>query len=221
VRWPVDKVIISQGVVPGHVALDFAANMGMPVLAPVSGVVWAVGTNPKYEGGLYVIIREDHQDGWEYYTGHHSRILVQPGQHVTEGQQIAEIGATGKATGPHTHFQVRKRGAGDLLDPEWVYTQRNKKENIMHNYNRIVPPEQVRQRYREVLGREPESEAVLQNRTDGELWEAMARENRAVVVKTQKQVTEANRIADELRKQVGTSVDEVTINGVQFVRKGK
>lgn len=128
--WPVKNYTLTQGVSPTHIAYDLAAPAGTPVLAPVTGTVIAIGSNPNYVGGLYVIIREDHPDGWEYYTGHHSAIVTTIGKRVTEGQQIARIGQTGTATGPHTHFQIRQRNGGNLMSPQYVYEQRNKGDGM-------------------------------------------------------------------------------------------
>lgn len=123
--WPLKEFTLTQRVSPTHIAHDMAAPTGTPVLAPVTGTVIDIGSNPNYIGGLYVIIREDHPDSWEYYTGHHSAILVSPGQRVSEGQVVARIGQTGQATGPHTHFQIRQRNGGNLMHPQFVYENRN------------------------------------------------------------------------------------------------
>lgn len=125
-KWPVtDPVVISQGFSTAHPAYDFAESFNAPVFAPVDGTVIAIGTDPKYRGGLYVVIREDHPDQYEYYAGHHNKLLVSVGERVHEGQLVARIGATGLATGPHTHFQIRNRN-GVLLHPKDVYDARNK-----------------------------------------------------------------------------------------------
>ena len=123
-KWPVRVIQITQGVHQDHVALDFAADEGDPVRAAVTGTVVMIGNNPNYVGGLFVVIQEDRKEGWCYYTGHHSKNCVKLGQHVKEGQKIAEIGSTGEATGPHTHFQVRSSIDGPLLNPWTVFEQR-------------------------------------------------------------------------------------------------
>ena len=112
----------------GHGGLDLANGpgaSGKPVLSAVTGTVISVGTNPSYIGGLYVIVREDSPNRWEYYTGHCRKTLVSVGQRVAEGQQIGEMGMTGTATGPHVHFQIRGYGAGALIDPVYVYNYYN------------------------------------------------------------------------------------------------
>lgn len=124
-----------------HMALDLAPKSGQaagsPILAPMAGTVIAVGTNPNYVGGLYVIIREDHKDRLEHYTGHHRRILVKVGQKVKEGQKIAEMGATGQAQGFHTHWQIRRPNAGALLNPTKVYEARKPKPKPKKVYTKV------------------------------------------------------------------------------------
>jgi len=126
-RYPVDNYQITQTFnnPAGHGGLDLASGAGTPILSPVTGTVLYIGTNPSYIGGLYIVIREDAPNRWEYYTGHHRRLLVSPGQRVSEGQQIAEMDMTGTATGNHTHFQVRQFNSGALIDPVYVYNYYN------------------------------------------------------------------------------------------------
>ena len=83
-RWPLESYEITQGYSKEHQAFDLAAPSGTPVYSPVDGKVIEVGTVKKYIGGLYVIVREDHPDGWEYYTGHHSELKAKIGQKVQQ-----------------------------------------------------------------------------------------------------------------------------------------
>lgn len=157
--WPVKSPLtISQDFSSKHPAVDLAKRAGDPVLAPVSGVVIGINTtNPTYIGGYYVIIREDHPDKLEHYTGHHSAVLVSKGQRVTQGQQIARIGSTGRATGPHTHYQIRTRGSGTLVNPHHVYDARNKQGEDM------VTQRGLDVIYRLRLGRAPNQKEVSDN----------------------------------------------------------
>lgn len=84
-------------------------------------------------------------DKWEFYTGHHDRIHVRVGQRVTEGQHIADVGATGQATGPHVHFQIRQFGGGALMNPYTVYNAyphtnvtTNQGENMFNNIQEVT-----------------------------------------------------------------------------------
>ena len=89
-----------------HYGTDFAANSGTAVCAFADGTVLAAGQDDGY--GNYVKIR--HADGYTTLYGHCSKLLVRGGETVTMGQEIALVGATGKATGPHLHFELMHDG---------------------------------------------------------------------------------------------------------------
>ena len=89
-----------------HYGTDFAANSGTAVCAFADGTVLAAGQDDGY--GNYVKIR--HADGYTTLYGHCSKLLVRAGQTVTMWQEIALVGATGKATGPHLHFELMHDG---------------------------------------------------------------------------------------------------------------
>lgn len=90
-----------------HGGLDIAAPHGTPVYASRAGKVIRVGKKVRGYGQLIVI---EHRYGYRTYYGHLSKILVKRGQQVAAGKQIGKVGATGRATGPHLHFEVRKNG---------------------------------------------------------------------------------------------------------------
>ena len=87
-----------------HDGVDIAAPVGTPVLAADSGVVIFSGTLHGY--GNTVIIR--HDDGYATVYGHNSRNLVSEGTRVARGQEIGEIGRSGRTTGANLHFEVRR-----------------------------------------------------------------------------------------------------------------
>ena len=89
-----------------HYGTDFAANSGTAVCAFADGTVLAAGQDDGY--GNYVKVR--HADGYTTLYGHCSKLLVRAGETVTAGQEIALVGATGKATGPHLHFELMHDG---------------------------------------------------------------------------------------------------------------
>ncbi len=89
-----------------HDGLDFNSRTGTPILAAGAGVVASAGRHPAY--GLVVDI--DHGAGVSTRYAHSSKVLVQPGDIVRQGQKIAEVGTTGRSTGPHLHFEVRVNG---------------------------------------------------------------------------------------------------------------
>ena len=94
-----------------HTGLDFPAPTGTPVVAARTGVVTVARWLSGY--GNTVAIR--HKLGTSTLYAHLSAILVRPGQRVAVGQPVGRVGATGAATGPHLHFELRVRGAA--IDP--------------------------------------------------------------------------------------------------------
>jgi murein DD-endopeptidase MepM/ murein hydrolase activator NlpD len=95
-----------------HSGIDLLAATGTPVRAAGAGTVTFAGWNPGGYGNLVVI---DHANGVSSWYAHLSRIDVTSGAAVTTATQVAQVGATGNATGPHLHFEVRLRGA--VTDP--------------------------------------------------------------------------------------------------------
>ncbi len=89
-----------------HSGVDFAAYYGAPIVASSDGRVSFTGWKGAY--GKLVIVK--HSNGYSTYYGHCSRILVKPGQKVTQGQFVAKVGSTGRSTGPHCHYEIRSRG---------------------------------------------------------------------------------------------------------------
>lgn len=89
-----------------HYGADFAACSGDDIHAFADGTVSMVGYDEGY--GNYIII--DHDDGWQTQYCHCGTIYVSCGQKVGMGEKIALVGATGKVTGPHLHFEIRHNG---------------------------------------------------------------------------------------------------------------
>ncbi|MFH1684269.1 MAG: M23 family metallopeptidase [Candidatus Margulisiibacteriota bacterium] len=90
-----------------HGGVDFAAYYGAPIVATSDGIVTYSGWRGAY--GRMVSVR--HANGYETRYGHCSRILVRSGQKVSQGQVIANVGSTGRSTGPHCHYEIRSRGS--------------------------------------------------------------------------------------------------------------
>lgn len=88
-----------------HAGLDFAAPQGTPIYATADGVVRLAG-NTGNGYGNHVII--NHGYGYETLYGHQYRIKAKVGQRVKRGELIGWVGSTGKSTGPHLHYEVRK-----------------------------------------------------------------------------------------------------------------
>ena len=89
-----------------HEGVDFAADIGTPIMAAAGGVVITAERHPEY-GNMVEI---DHGNDLTTRYAHLAKILVKPGTLVRRGQEVAESGNTGRSTGPHLHFEVRLRG---------------------------------------------------------------------------------------------------------------
>ncbi len=89
-----------------HEGIDVAAPIGTPIIAADGGVVTFVGRRGAF-GNLVII---NHENGFQTYYAHISRFHVRVGERVHKGEKIAEVGNTGRSTGPHLHFEVRKNG---------------------------------------------------------------------------------------------------------------
>ena len=95
----------TQGI-HGYNGIDLGAPKGTPILASATGDVIVAkegGWNGGY--GSYVVIQ--HDTGSQTLYSHASKVIVYAGEHVVRGQVIGYVGATGKATGPHLHFEIR------------------------------------------------------------------------------------------------------------------
>ncbi|NJN19935.1 MAG: M23 family metallopeptidase [Leptolyngbya sp. RL_3_1] len=104
--WPAQGVLTSgYGWRWGrmHQGIDVAGPVGTPIYAAAPGVVQRSGWN---SGGYGNMVEVRHPDGSMTRYAHNSRLLVESGQQVRQGQQIAEMGSTGFSTGPHLHFEI-------------------------------------------------------------------------------------------------------------------
>ena len=103
---PVPGGIITQGL-HGWNGVDIGAARGTPVRSAADGIVIVARTNGGWNGGYgnYVVIT--HDNGTQTLYSHLRSGIVSFGQEVSSGQTIGYVGATGRATGPHLHFEVR------------------------------------------------------------------------------------------------------------------
>lgn len=96
-----------------HEGVDLACNMGEDIIASAAGEVIDISTaytsNQSY--GAYVLLK--HNDEYRTMYGHMSKVVVEVGDHVEQGQKIGEVGTSGRSTGPHIHFEVRKSNTAD------------------------------------------------------------------------------------------------------------
>jgi murein DD-endopeptidase MepM/ murein hydrolase activator NlpD len=100
------------GKVSFHGGIDIAVPSGTWVGSAADGIVIVASTNVGHYGTAVFI---DHKNGYITHYGHLSKLYVRVGQKVKKGQLIAKSGTTGKVTGPHLHFTIKK--GNKTLDP--------------------------------------------------------------------------------------------------------
>jgi len=114
--WPVDGVLMSSygertdpfsGEGAYHTGVDISAPVGTPAHVSADGVVVFADRSGGY--GRLVIV--DHGNGFETYYAHLSRFDVVPGQEIRQGELVGAVGASGRVTAPHLHYEVRIRKA--------------------------------------------------------------------------------------------------------------
>jgi murein DD-endopeptidase MepM/ murein hydrolase activator NlpD len=94
-----------------HAGIDFRAAVGTPVRATGAGKVVRAGWN----GGFGRMVEIDHGSGLTTRYAHLSKIGVRQGERLDSGDIVGEAGSSGRSTGPHLHYEVRRNG--DALDP--------------------------------------------------------------------------------------------------------
>jgi murein DD-endopeptidase MepM/ murein hydrolase activator NlpD len=123
-QWPakgrVSGVYGSQRVLNGkpkrpHYGVDIAGPVGKPVRAPADGIITLAHPDMFYSGATLIM---DHGQGLSSTFLHLNRILVKEGEQVRKGQIVAEMGATGRVTGPHLDWRMNLRGK--RVDPQTV-----------------------------------------------------------------------------------------------------
>jgi murein DD-endopeptidase MepM/ murein hydrolase activator NlpD len=109
-RWPVEGPVTAefQG---QHLGIDIAAPRGTAVRAAAAGRVAEARTDSL----LGFLVKIDHANGYVTTYGHNSHFVVVPGQEVRSGEVIAFVGSSGRASGPHLHYEVARDG--EYLDP--------------------------------------------------------------------------------------------------------
>jgi murein DD-endopeptidase MepM/ murein hydrolase activator NlpD len=89
-----------------HAGIDLAAPRGTAIYATADGFV----ESAKYESGYGNVVRIRHEFGFETVYAHQSKIRVRPGQQVSRGERIGDMGSTGRSTGSHLHYEVHVNG---------------------------------------------------------------------------------------------------------------
>jgi murein DD-endopeptidase MepM/ murein hydrolase activator NlpD len=102
------------GTLARHEGLDFTAMSGTPILSAADGVVTRSGWEESYGN----IVEVTHAEGFMTRYAHISKRRVVEGQRVKRGQHIADVGSTGRSTGPHLHYEVFHHG--QVMNPVQV-----------------------------------------------------------------------------------------------------
>lgn len=89
-----------------HSGIDIATKTGTPIKSPADGIVSFSDTKDAF--GKVIVI--DHGYGYTTFYGHCSKLLKKVGDKVKRGDVIANVGNTGRSTGPHLHYEVRVNG---------------------------------------------------------------------------------------------------------------
>lgn len=113
-----------------HHGTDFGAKRGTPLLAVNSGKITFAGR----QGGYGKVVKIKHAGGYESLYAHQSRIRVKRGQHVKKGQIIGYVGSTGRSTGPHLHFGMKKNGR--WINPMKVLRKKSIKTTILKKFTK-------------------------------------------------------------------------------------
>ena len=95
-----------------HKGIDIANNTGTPILASRDGIVAFAG----WSGAYGYLVEIAHSDGESTRYAHNSRLFVKKGQIIPRGARISLMGSTGRSTGPHLHFEIRRSG-GAAINP--------------------------------------------------------------------------------------------------------
>lgn len=116
--WPVWEARMTRGYLPNgtkkrkrpHRGIDLAAPRGSAVMSSHEGVVIYTGSGFKGYGKMVMVESADPREGgnWATLYGHMDKILVYEGKKVKQGEVIGALGNTGRSSGPHLHFEIRR-----------------------------------------------------------------------------------------------------------------
>lgn len=109
-----------SGNIKSHKGIDIGAPIGTPVRTTGNGRI--IYANEGNNGGFGKLVIVDHGNGYHTYYAHLSRINVREGQRVSDGQVIGAVGSTGRSTGPHLHYEIRRSSTprpftGEAINP--------------------------------------------------------------------------------------------------------
>jgi len=151
-----------------HHGTDFGARRGTPLLAVNDGTVSFAG----WMGGYGKVVKIRHAGGYESLYAHQSRIRVRRGQHVKKGQIIGYVGSTGRSTGPHLHFGLKKNGR--WVNPMKYLKKRSIQKSILKKFTKYKEVKETRYKKVAIKGikeKRKKLEAFLLQKTPSYIWE--------------------------------------------------
>ena len=133
IQHPTNHIIVSSdyGEVRSyeiHKGVDFAAPTGTPIIAAAAGIIKKSGYGTGY--GAMVHITHPHLGEYSTVYAHMSKRFVKTGDYVHQGQLIGYVGETGRATGPHLHYEIRRKG--HKIDPYAKVIKRDFSHSYRH-----------------------------------------------------------------------------------------
>jgi len=150
-----------------HHGTDFGARRGTPLLAVNDGRVSFAG----WMGGYGRVVKIKHAGGYESLYAHQSRIRVKRGQRVKKGQIIGYVGSSGRSTGPHLHFGLKKNGR--WVNPMKYLRKRSIKTSMLKKFTKYEDVKTIK--YKKVTIKETgenrkKLQAYLLNNTPSYVW---------------------------------------------------
>jgi murein DD-endopeptidase MepM/ murein hydrolase activator NlpD len=129
--WPIQGGLYGRGYGSGaggyHLAIDIDGQRGSEVMAAAAGTVGYAGHELRGYGNLLMVV---HAGGLITLYAHNQRLLVVAGEHVQQGQAIAELGSTGRSMGPHVHFELIHDGRNCDPVPLFRYEAESRPERF-------------------------------------------------------------------------------------------
>jgi len=150
-----------------HHGTDFGARRGTPLLAVNDGTVSYAG----WKGGYGRVVQIRHAGGYESLYAHQSRIRVKRGQKVKKGQIIGYVGSSGRSTGPHLHFGLKKNGR--WVNPMKYLRKKSIKQSILKKFTKYEDVTETKYKKVAIKGVEENRkklETYLLNDTPSYIW---------------------------------------------------
>ncbi|MEA1953997.1 MAG: peptidoglycan DD-metalloendopeptidase family protein [Campylobacterota bacterium] len=150
-----------------HHGTDFGARKGTPLLAVNSGKVIFSG----WMGGYGKVIKIRHAAGYVSLYAHQSRLRAKRGQRVKKGQIIGYVGSTGRSTGPHLHFGLKKNGR--WVNPMRVLRKKSALKTVLKQFTKYKETKTIKYKKIEIEGIKENKEkllAYLKNDTPSYIW---------------------------------------------------